>query len=166
MAHDGSETSIIEQWIADTLAALTDSGSALPANKVFKTADLWTGQVSADSSGAEAFIRYAPFAFVAYIPSDAFREGGDDLRLALDFAIAIGVVSKHAGVARFGDTGVLGTNKIEQLIIAALDHKRPSDATVKCDDLKFQGSILVIDRPTVRQIQMNFTADRTGDLSA
>jgi len=166
MAHDGSETSIIEQWIADTLAALTDSGSSLPGNKVFKTADKWTGQVSADSSGAEAFIRYAPFAFVSYVPQYAFREGGDDLRQPLEFAVAIGIVSKHAGVARFGDTGILGANKIEQLVIAAIDHKRPSDATVKCDDLKFQGSILVIDRPTVRQIQMNFTADRTGDLSA
>jgi len=162
MANDGSETSIIEQWLADTLAALTDSGSALPGNKVFKTADLWTGQVSAEKSGAEAFIRYAPFAFVSYIPSDAFREGGDDQRLALDFAVAIGVTSKYPGVARFGDTGFLGANKIEQLVIDAIDHQRPSSDSVKCDDLKFQGSILVIDRPKVRQVQLNFTADRTG----
>ena len=163
--RDGSETSIIEQWIADTLAALTNSGSSLAGNKVFKTAELWTGQVSADQSGAEAFIRYAPFAFVAYVPQYAFREGGDDLRQPLEFAVAIGVVSTSPGVARFGDPTHLGTNKIEQLVIAAIDHERPSDATVKCDDLKFQGTTLVIDRPKVRQIQINFTADRTGDLS-
>jgi len=164
--HDGSETSIIEQWIADTLAALTNSGSSLAGNKVFKTAELWTGQVSADQSGAEAFIRYAPFAFISYIPADAFREGGDDLRLALDFAIAIGVVSTSPGVARFGDPTHLGCNMIEQLVTAAIDHQRPSDATVKCDELKYRGAILVIDRPKTRQIQLNFTADRTGDLSA
>jgi len=166
MANDGSETSIIEQWIADTLAALTDSGSALPANKVFKTAAPWESQISADKSGAEAFIRYAPFAFASYVPQYAFREGGDDLRQPLEFAVAIGVTSITAGVARFGDPTHLGANKIEQLVIAAIDHKRPSDASVKCDDLKFQGTTLVIDRPKVRQIQINFTADRTGDLSA
>ena len=162
MMHDSSEISIIEQWIADSLAALTDSGSSLPGSKVFATADLWIGQISADKSGVEAFIRYAPFAFVAYVPSYAFREGGDDLRLPLDFAVAIGVVSKYPGVARFGDPTHLGTNNIEQLVIAALDHKRPADESVKCDDLKFQGTTLVIDRAKVRQIQMNFTADRTG----
>ena len=150
MANDGGLMATLEQWFADTLAALTDGG-----NLVFKTADVWRHQISASKGGFEAFGRYEPFAFVSYNATDAAREGGYDLRQVLEFAVLIGVESREDGVARFGDASHLGTSKIRDLVIAALDRVHPG-GTFNCDDFYYTGDIEAVDAPKRHAIQMNF----------
>jgi len=145
MANDGGLVAKLEQWFADTLAALT----------VFRTADIWRHQISATKSGMEAFPRYEPFAFVSYQSVDAAREGGYQLRQVLEFAILIGVESKTDGVARFGDSNNLGTSKLRDLVIAAFDKKHPGSG-LKCDEIYYTGDIEVFDSPKRHMLQMTF----------
>ena len=150
MANDGGLIAKLEQWLADTLAALTNNDK-----KVFNTAEVWKHQIAATKSGMEAFPRYEPFAFVSYQSDDAAREGDYDLRQVIEFAILIGVESKSDGVARFGDADHLGTSKIRDLVIAALDRKHPGD-DLTCDEFYYTGGIEVFDSPKRHAIQMNF----------
>lgn len=150
MANDGGLMATLEQWFADTLAAMTEGG-----NDVFKTAEVWRHQISASKGGFEAFDRYEPFAFVAYQSADAAREGDYDLRQVLEFAILIGVESKYDGVARTGNTVNLGTSKIRDLVIAAFDHQHPG-GEFTCDEIYYTGEIEILDSPKRHAIQMQF----------
>jgi len=151
MANDGGLIAKLEQWMADTLKALQDSGK-----DVFRTVDVWKHQISAGKGGMEAFDRYEPFAFVSYQSTDSAREGDHDLRQVLEFAVLIGVQSKVDGVARFGDDNNLGTSKIRDLVIAAFDKQRPSDAQITCDEFYYTGDVEVVDSPKRHAIEMTF----------
>lgn len=151
MANDGGLIAKLEQWMVDTLAALTSGGA-----NVFRTVETWKHQISASKGGMEAFARYEPFAFVAYQSTDSAREGDHDLRQVLEFVVLIGVQSKVDGVARFGDANNLGTSKIRDLVITAFDKKRPSDAEITCDEFYFTGDVEVIDSPKKHAIEMTF----------
>ena len=140
----------LEQWFADTLAALTNDGDA-----VFKTAKVWKHQIAATKGGIEAFGRYQPFAFVSYQSAAGAREGDYDLRQVLEFAVLIGVESRSVGVARFGSSRKLGTSKIRDLVIAAFDRQHPGGG-LACDDIYYTGEIEVFDSPKRHCIQMNF----------
>jgi len=157
MANDGGLMAVLEQWMADILAAMTSGGKA-----VFKTADVWRHQVGATSGGIEAFDRYEPFAFVSYQSADAAREGDYDLRQVLEFAVLIGVVSKSPGDARTGSSGNLGTSKIRDLVIAAFDKQRPDDESIECDEFYYTGELEIFDSPKRHAIQMNFEVSQVG----
>jgi hypothetical protein len=153
MANDGGLVAKLEQWLADTLAALTyGDDDAL----VFKTADVWKHQVAATEGGVEAGDRFAPFAFASYQSGNSAREGDNDLRQIPTFAILIGVTSKENGVARFGDATHLGISKIRDLIINALDKKRPDGTDITCDEFYYMEEIEILDQPKRHWIQMNF----------
>ena len=150
MANDGGLVAKLEQWFADTLAALQHSDK-----DVFKTAKVWKHQIAASKAGMEAFGRYEPFAFVSYQSADAAREGDYDLRQVLEFAVLIGVESKSDGLARFGSSRYLGTSKIRDLVITALDRQHPG-GDLKCDEIYYTGEIEVFDSPKRHAIQLNF----------
>lgn len=150
MPNDSGLMAKIEQWMADQLAALTDSGKA-----VFNTADIWKHQVAAGQAGMEAFARYQPFAFVSYQSADGAREGDYALRQVLEFAVLIGVESKSEGVARFGDGSHLGTSKIRDLVINLFDRTHPAGG-LTCDEFYYTGEIEIFDSPKRHAIQMNF----------
>jgi len=150
MANDGGMIAVIEQWLADTLAALTSGGEA-----VFTTSAVWRHQISGTKGGLEAFGRYAPFAFVSYQDCDAAREGDNDLRQVFAFAILIGVESKSDGDAKIGNAQQLGTSKIRDLVIAALDQKRPDDEfAYALDDFLYISDVEVIDTTKQHAIQI------------
>lgn len=155
MANDGGLIAKLEQWLADTLAAMILDGS-----NVFKTADVWRHQVAATSAGFEAFDRWEPFAFVAYEGADAAREGDYDLREVLRFAILIGVESRSKGVARTGNGNNPGISRIRDLVIAALDRQRPTDGTITCDEFNYTGDIEIIDSPRRHAIEMHFEVNQ------
>jgi len=149
--NDGGLMAVLEQWMADTLAVLKNNNVL-----IFKSADVWKHQIAATSSGMETFTRYAPFAFVSFQSGDSAREGGNDLRQILSFAVLIGAESKEDGVARIGSATVLGTSKIRDLVIAAFDKKRPTDAGITCDEFYYVGEVEILDMPKRHCIQLNF----------
>jgi len=142
---------ILEQWMADTLAALQYGGA-----DVFKTADIWRHQLGGTGGGLEASTRYAPFAFVSYQGGKSAREGNNDLRQIFEFAVLIGTEFKEDGIARFGSNIQLGTSKIRDLVIALFDKKRPDDETVTCDEFYYIDEIEILDMPKKHWIQLNF----------
>jgi len=151
MANDGGMIALLEQWLADTLKALTSGGKA-----IFNTADVWRHQIGATAGGMEAFSRFEPFAFVSYQATDAAREGDYDLRQVIEFAILIGVESPKAGDARIGESSAkLGVSKIRDLVIAAFDRQHPAGG-LKCDEIYYTGDFEVLDSPKRYMIQMNF----------
>ena len=150
MANDGGMIAVIEQWLVDTLAALTSGGE-----NVFKTAEAWRHQISGTKGGLEAFSRYAPFAFISYQDCSGAREGEHDLRQVLAFAILIGVESKTTGDARTGNAQKLGTSRIRDLVIAALDHQRPAgEFAFAIDDFLYISDVEVIDTEKQHAIQI------------
>ncbi len=150
MANDGGMLAKLEQWIADTLAALQDGGA-----DVFKTADVWKHQISVGRSGVESFDSYEPFAFAAYMRVNVDRQGDYDLRQVFEFAVLVGVGSKEASVCRMGDGTSMGTSKIRELVIAALDGVHPG-AGFSCDEFKYVGEVEFIDLPKKHAIEMHF----------
>lgn len=153
MANDGGMLARMEQAITDVLAALQHN-----SQNVFKTAEVWKHQVSADKGGLQAFQSYAPFAFTAYTPISGYREGDGDLRQEMNFEIAIGQTAKHAGIARTGDGENLGVSKIRDLVIAALDDWHPG-VGFDCDPLYYQDEIGLVNTPNIYAIQMRFKAN-------
>jgi len=154
MANDGGLIARLEQWFADTLAALQYEGS-----DVFKTAEVWMHQLSAIAGGMQALDRYEPCAFVGYDSADSAREGDHDLREVLEFGILIGVESRVKGVARIGDGTRLGTSKIRDLVIAALESKHPG-APLACDDIYYTGDTVIFDTPRQHVIMMSFETSK------
>lgn len=150
MANDGGMLARLEQWIADTLAALQ-----VDEVDVFKTADVWKHQIGIGRSGVESFDSYEPFVFAAYMRVDADRQGGHDLRQIFEFAVLVGVGSKEPSVCRMGDGTSMGTSKIRELVIAALDGVHPGDG-FGCDELKYVGEVEFIDLPKKHAIEMHF----------
>lgn len=136
----------LEQWMVDTIAALG----------IFKTAELWKHQVGLDGGGSESFTRFEPFAFVAYAAADTAREGGNDLREVLEFAVVIGVESKYPGVARFGDEKNKGISSLRDSLIAAFDRARPDDETIACDEFYYTGDFLITDTTKRCALEMHF----------
>lgn len=154
MSNDGGLIASLEQWFADTLAAL-----AVDTVLVFKTADVWRHQVSATAGGIEALDRYEPCAFVSYFNDQAAREGGYDLREVLEFTIFIGRQSREPGVARYGSATELGVSKLRDLVIAAFDRKHPG-ASLACDEIYYTGSSEVYDSPKQYVIEMHFEVSK------
>lgn len=155
MPNDGGLIAVLEQWLADTLAALQHEGSL-----VFKTAEVWKHQIAASAGGYEKADGFAPFAFVGYLSGESAREGDNDLREVLEFGILVGCKSKYPGVARFGDADDLGTSKIRDLVIAAFDQKRPDDEEIECDEFYYTGDNEIFDSPVRHMIQMNFEVSK------
>jgi len=153
MANDGGITALTEQFIVDTLKILKHNNV-----NVFKTVDVWRWQIGADEGGLQAFQKYAPFAFVAYEPPSSGREGGYSLKQILRFAVSIGVESKSPGVARTGDANHLGTSKIRDLVIAALDGSHPG-SNVACDPLYYQNEVELVNSANRHAIDMYFEAN-------
>lgn len=151
MANDGGTVVLIEQFIVDTLKPLKYSGTA-----VFKVVDIFKHQCGAADGGLESFSKYAPFAFAAYEPPSGEREGGA-LKQVLRFAVSIGVESKVAGIARCGDANHLGTSKIRDLVIDALDGLQPDG--VACDPLYYQNEVELVNSATRHAIDMFFQAN-------
>jgi hypothetical protein len=152
--NDGGLIALLEQWFADTLAAI-----AIDETLVFKTADVWRHQVSAAAGGIEALYRYAPCAFVSYFNDSAAREGGYDLREVLEFTILIGQESREVGVARYGSATELGVSKLRDLVIAAFDRKHPG-GSFTCDEIYYTGSSEVYDSPKQYVIEMHFETSK------
>jgi len=151
MANDGSMVAKLEQYIADTLAALVSDDK-----DIFRTAEVWRHQIHAVAGGTEAIDRYAPFAFASYNGADAVREGSADLRQQLLFSILVGQISRQEGHCRFGDTSLLGTAKLRELVIAALDRQHPGEGFA-CDSFYYEGEYEIVDQPKRHVIQMNFS---------
>ena len=154
MANDGSLLSKLEQFVADTLAALTSGGSA-----VFKTADVWRHQLAAGGSGFESLGRHSPCAFVSYTAAEAAREGGNELREVIEFAILIGVEHKNPGTARIGSTNVNGTSKLRDLVIALFESKHPGES-LTCDEIYYTGDREIFDAPTQHVIELHFETSK------
>jgi len=150
MANDGGMLARLERWIADTLAALQ-----VDDENVFKTADVWKHQIGVARSGVESFDAYEPFAFAAYSRVDADRQGGYDLRQIFEFAVLIGVGSKENSVCRTGNANSLGTSRIRELVIAALDGAHPGEG-FSCDEFKYVGEVEFVDLPKKHAIEMHF----------
>ncbi len=146
MSNDSGLIAKLEQWMVDTIAA----------TGLFKTSDLWKHQIGLDGSGTESFKRYEPFAFVAYVKTYTAREGGHDLRQCLEFGVVIGVESKVAGVARFGDANNKGISALRDSLISTFDRTRPSDETITCDPFYFTLDFLVVDTPRQCALEMRF----------
>lgn len=158
--NDGGLVAKLEQWLADTLKAMTYGEDDV---LVFKTADIWRHQIAATAGGLDAIERYQPFAFASYQGASSAREGGNDLRQIPSFAILIGVSSKEEGVARFGDATHLGTSKIRDLVILALDKKRPDGTDITCDEFYYIDEIELVDMPKCHCIQMNFEVSQVNE---
>ena len=151
---DGSVTTLVESWIVEQLSALTFTADG-SERQVFKTCDIWSGQISAGRGGMEAFERYAPLCFVAYQPGTSFREGDYDLRSVLTFSITVGVTAPDTAQCRRGrPDGTPGTNRLEQMITDALDSAHPADT--ETDRLYHRRTELVVDFPDKRAIQLDF----------
>ncbi len=161
MANDGGIMAVIEQAIADKLAALQYVVGEDTVD-VFKTAEVWTGQTNATKGGVEKFLQYAPFAFVSFIPPDEAREGDYNLREMLLFAVAIGQVSKKDGVARIGDATHLGISKLYDYVLGELDGKHPGVGIIS-NDLYFAGTDLLIKTPRAYAMQIYFKCDLIRD---
>jgi len=154
MVNDGGLIATLEQAIADKLVALQNGGS-----NVFKDAiscAVWRHQLSASRAGIEAIQKYAPCCFVSYQSESSHREGGYDLGMDIDIAVLIGQYADVDGVARIGDASRLGTSKIRDLVIAALDRTHPG-ATFNCDDIIYKNATEVFDSPKAHLLQLNFT---------
>lgn len=155
MANDGSIMVTVEQAIADILAALEVGVD--PDNKpVFKTAAVWDYQIAPGNGGIEAFVKYAPFAFVAFLAPEGKREGDYDLNEQLVFAVALGTVSKGVGDARKGDAKNFGISRLYDETIKALDRKDVSDGL--CGDLSFFDSEKLLETSKSYCLQLYFKA--------
>jgi hypothetical protein len=150
MANDGGTTAKIEQAMVDAAAAL----------KIFKTADVWLYQISADAGGMEAFDKFAPFFFAKYVPAtDSSREGDGDLNQHYRFGALIGQTSKERGVARIGNANNLGISKLRDLVIDLFDGWHPGEG-FDCDVFYYDGEELELETPNKYALIIYFKANR------
>ncbi len=140
----------IEDWLVATLTALEDDSS-----KVFVEVDNWRHQIGIGASGIESLERYAPCAFCAYTYADAYRAGDYDLNQRLHFSVLIAQESKQPGIARLGDDNHLGTSRIRDLVITAVDGTHPGTG-YSCDELYYEGEREAIDHPRYHALEMHF----------
>jgi len=150
MANDGSIMVQVEKFIADRLASLVKPDES----KVFKKAVAWDYQIDPTKGGIEAFVKYAPFAFVSFLPPDFTRQGDYDLDEKLIFCIALGTVSGKDGVARKGDADNYGISKLYDLTVAAIDRVHPG--VTGCNDLHIFDTALVSETKRSYCLQLYF----------
>jgi hypothetical protein len=132
--RDASEgvTTALEQAMVDEIKTLN----------LFKTVDRWKHQISADQGGAEAFDKYAPFAFVKFAPpTDSNRQGDGDLNQILRFEVGTGFKSKEAGQAKDA------ASQARDLIINLFDRWHPGSG-FECDDFHFDTDEVNFDSST------------------
>jgi len=154
MATDDGIRAKLEAWFVSQLTALTHDGAA-----VFKTVDHWRHQIGVGGSGTESFDRFAPFAFVEYIPAGSTqREGGYDLNNIRRIGVAIGQKSNDAGDARIGNTNKLGTSEIADLVEALFEGAHPGEG-FDCDNFYYVGEKLSIDTDKHHAIELFFEAN-------
>ena len=146
---DSGITAAIEQKIIEKLATLKYNNLLL-----FKTCEVWKGQIDATEGGLEKLDALAPFAFAAYDPPSGERQGGD-LCQKLKFAITFGAASKQAGICRIGDAQHPGTSIMRDLIIDALDGWHPGEG-FDCDPLYYQDEAEVVKSEKRHAIDMFF----------
>jgi len=167
--NDGGMIVLLVQWVVDTLRALTYNDKPVfklnvAGNAVDpKSVDIWKHQVGISKGGMEASSRYSPFAFVSSGDEKSTREGGYDLRRVPDIRVLIGVDSKEDGVAQWGDAAHLGTSKIRDLVIDALDKKRSDDVNIPCDEFYYDSSLEILDIPKCHWLQMNFNVGQMNE---
>lgn len=155
MAYEKGITAQIEDWMVTVLTALTADSKA-----VFKTCAPWQHQLTA---GAQSFGGKSPFAFVGHSPNAApQREGGYDLCQVLRFEVIYGQDSSTDGIARRGDSNHLGTSRMRDLIIAALDETHPGDGFA-CDDFYLAGEYEFVDAARYHQASLVFEAKFMND---
>jgi len=154
MATDAGMMAKVEAWIKTTLAALT-VGEGEAAVDVFTTVDHWRHQIGIGQGGMESFDRYAPFAFVSRADVSTDRQGDYDLRQIISFEVLVGQKSSAEGECRIGSATLLGTSRIRELVIDALDKQHPG-AGFACDDMRYVGEHEVVDLPKKHAIQMHF----------
>lgn len=134
--HDGGRIARLEAWAAARCAAMVHNGQPL-----FRTAQMWRGQIGGDGSGPESFDRYAPFVFAAARGLEADRQGDYDLNAKVELTLAYGVVGVSAGQARLGTPERPGCSLISDLLIAAFEGAHPDDdltggeSPLACDEL-------------------------------
>ncbi len=150
MATDTGQLARLAAAIVDTLRAVTIGEAA-----AFHTVDLWKHQITLKAAGPADFGRYAPFAFVGYMAVAGGREGGDDLKQTFKLVVMIGAKSKTPGVCCWGDESHLGTSRLRELVIEALDLKHPG-AGFESDEVRYNGEVEWIDNETEHGIQMYF----------
>jgi hypothetical protein len=150
MANDGGMLGRLEEWIAATLTALQSGGA-----DVFRTAAVWKHQIAVGGAGVESFDALQPFAFAAYAGARVDRQGDGDLRQIFEFAVLIGVASKEPGVCRIGDASNLGTSKIRELVIGAMEGVHPGTGFTT-DEFNYVGEDEFVDLPTKHGISMRF----------
>jgi len=157
MIKDIAMATKIEDYIVTTLAAVTDTAG----DKPFDTVAAYTDQLDPTNGGIKAAAKYKCFAFVAFSPADAGREGDSDLKQTLKFAVMIGATSDISGLARRGNSIVYGTNKLREFVITALDHKHPMSGVVelKCDDLNYDGETMVCETPKLSIVELGFSVE-------
>ena len=154
MATDNGTRAKLEAWFVAQLTALTNDGGA-----VFKTVDHWRHQIGVGGGGTESFDRFAPFAFVEYIPADkTAREGGYDLNNVRRIGVAIGQKSGSPGDARIGNANSLGTSEIADLVEALFEGAHPGDG-FDCDNFYYVGEKLSIDTDRHHATELFFEAN-------
>ena len=163
MADDNGLIADIEAQIAAKLAAITLSGDT-----VFRTADIWRGQLISPDS----FRRYAPFAFVEYAgTAKTDVPSGAALTQVMRFSVRVGTqVSKKAEGARVGigtdaANRELGVSRLRDLVITALQYQRPTTTDSLTEYFEFISDEVVWDQPLHNSfaILMSFQIDRTTE---
>jgi len=125
----------------------------LGSDNLFKNVDKWKHQIAANDGGAESFDKFAPFAFVSYLPpAGSTREGDGDLNQQLRFAISLGFKSKAAGDAR------QAISKARELVIDFFDDWHPGD-DFECDPFYFDGDEANVDSETRSGMMIFFKAN-------
>lgn len=143
----------VEDWAITTLAALKDGNEA----DLFKTVDHWHGQLASGGSGYESFNKYTAFAFVQAELNRVSRQGDGDGCVEIQLFVMIGQSSKEEGICRLGDATHVGTNRMFEKVLLALDGKHPGDG-IACDDFFLTDVLENINQPKRHGIQPVFTA--------
>jgi len=154
MAKTKGTTALIEDYIVNILADLTDSEN----EEVFRTCEVYNHQLEGGIGKIESF---APLAFVSYFPFSPTREGDFDLNDRLRFSVLIAATSKVPGIARRGDNNHLGASRMRDLVINALDKSAPvNGSTVLADEMYYSGENELADCPKIYATELMFTANK------
>ncbi len=164
MSTDSGLMTKLTAAIVDILAAVTiDAAYLSQSGKAFKTVALWRHQVAATAAGAEAFDRYAPFAFVKWDRCSSKRGGDGDLVQTPEILVLVGQTSITDGGAWLGETeGALvrpGVSELRDLVIAAMDKTYPAADGVESDDIYYETDDTAVDTPKAHAIEMRFTVN-------
>lgn len=153
MAHDNSVASQMEDWIVGKIQGIAEGGSP-----VFEESDVqpWDGTQagSPNQMTEELFSGKRDLVVRVFYHSDRvipLEEGA--IRVVPRYVILLGMANRRTmGAARRGDGTAIGTNRLRDLMKAALHDKQPLDGADPLGD-----SATVIDRTYFRgsQVIMN-----------